>query len=82
VSFYLQRNDVHVYGREQRAQLIRALQSGPESLLIVKSDQSLHDVLRDLPASLEFVPRGRRGNVTAGLVRPRLEAPPGLLAAR
>jgi dolichol-phosphate mannosyltransferase len=82
VSYYLHRNDVRVFPRDQRPELIAQLRARPETLLVVKSDHSLRDVLRDLPASLEFRPRGRRGNVTVGVVRPRREAPAALFADR
>jgi hypothetical protein len=82
VSFYLQRNDVQVFQRGQEGELFRLLRTCPRALLVVKSDHSLDDLLRGLPASLTFEPRGRRGNVTIGLVRPHVEAPPGLLVRR
>jgi dolichol-phosphate mannosyltransferase len=82
VSYYLGRSDVRVFPRERRPQLIAELRARPKTLLIVKSDRSLKELLRDLPASLEFTPRGRRGNVTVGLVRPRREAPAALFANR
>lgn len=82
VSFYLNRDDVRVYTPGLRSHLIADLHTRPESLVFVKSDHSYKDLLRDLPAALEFVPQGRRGNVTVGLVRHRREAPPGVLAER
>jgi dolichol-phosphate mannosyltransferase len=82
VSYYLRRNDVRVFPRDRRPQLIAELRTRPETLLVVKSDRSLQEVLHDLPASLEFRPRGRRGNVIVGVVRPRREAPAALFANR
>jgi len=82
VSFYLQRSDVQVCTPAQRLQLMQDLRSRPETLLVVKSDHSLQELLRDLPGSLEFRPLGRHGRVTAGLVRPRLQAPDFLFANR
>lgn len=82
VSYYLRRNDVTVFTRGQRRELLRDLGSRPETLLVIKSDESLKELLRELPAVLEFVPRGRRGNVTVGVVRPRPVVPPTLVATR
>jgi dolichol-phosphate mannosyltransferase len=82
VSFYLGRDDVRVYTPDRRQQLIADLRSNPRTLAFIKSDHSLDDILRDLPGSLEFVPRGRQGNVAVGWVRQRLEVPGTLLADR
>jgi dolichol-phosphate mannosyltransferase len=82
VSFYLRRNDVRVFSSRQREELMALLRSEQGTLLVVKSDESLKTVLRDLPAALEFVPRGRTGTVTVGLVRPRPAVPETILAER
>jgi dolichol-phosphate mannosyltransferase len=82
VSFYLPRADVRVYGPGQWKELVNELRSRPRTLLLVKSGPVLHDLLRDLPDSVEFVPRGRPGAVTAGWVRHRAEAPPSVYARR
>jgi dolichol-phosphate mannosyltransferase len=82
VNFYLRRNDVRVYTPADRRQLIADLRARPRTLAFVKSDHSLNDLLHDLPRSLEFVPRGRRGNVTVGWVRPRLEVPTTIFVER
>jgi hypothetical protein len=86
VSFYLRRDDVRVYTTDQRQHLIADLRSRPSTLVFVKSDdghsQALHDLLRALPASLEFVPRSRHGIVTAGVVQRRSEAPATVIARR
>ncbi len=74
VSFYLQRDDVEAYGPSQREEMIAGLRARPRTLLFVKSDGSLRELLRALPPALEFVPCGRQGGfVTAGLVRRRAE---------
>jgi hypothetical protein len=75
VSFYLRRNDVRIYSSEQRRALIADLRSRPKTLVFVKSERYLPEFERALPASLEFVPHGRQGNVTAGLVQHRAELP-------
>lgn len=80
VSFYLRRGDVRAYTEEQRAELVMDLRARPETLLFVKSDRALHDLRRSLPASLEFVPRGRQGTLTVGLVRRRAEVSDTLFA--
>jgi dolichol-phosphate mannosyltransferase len=82
VSFYLHRNDVQVFTAPQRGELIAHLRAEPATLLVVKSDRALGSVLRDLPPALEFVPRGRSGTVTVGLVRPRPVMPETILAQR
>jgi 4-amino-4-deoxy-L-arabinose transferase-like glycosyltransferase len=82
VSFYLRRNDVRVFSSRQRDELMALLRREPGTLLVVKSDDSLKTVLRDLPALLEFVPQGRTGTVTVGLVRPRPGVPETILAGR
>jgi hypothetical protein len=82
VSFYLGRNDVQVYTPDRRRQLIADLRANPRTLAFIKSDHSLDEVLRELPQSMEFVPRGQQGSVTAGWVRQRFEAPATLFARR
>jgi hypothetical protein len=82
VSFYLRRDDVHVYTPDRRRQLIADLQAKPQTLAFIKSDHSLDELLRDLPGSMEFVPHGPQGSVTVGWIRPRLEVPATLLAGR
>jgi dolichol-phosphate mannosyltransferase len=82
VSFYLRRDDVHVYTPERRQQLIADLRTNPRTLAFIKSDHSLDELLSDLPGSLEFVPDGRQGNVAVGWVRQRLEVPATLFAGR
>jgi dolichol-phosphate mannosyltransferase len=74
VSFYLGRDDVRVYTRAHRRQLITDLGASPRTLAFFKSDHSLEELLRDLPGSLEFVPRGRQANVTVGWVRHKWDA--------
>jgi dolichol-phosphate mannosyltransferase len=82
ISFYLNRNDVQVYTADRRAQLIDDLRSHANVLLFVKSDHSLHELLRDLPASMEFVQRAQNEIVTAGLVCRRMVAPESLFASQ
>jgi hypothetical protein len=86
VSFYLGRNDVRVFGLDLRSELISELRQSPGTILFVKTDTldktPLRDLLRELPASLEFVPHSRHGIVTAGIVRRREEAPSMLLVKR
>jgi hypothetical protein len=71
VSFYLQRNDVHIYTPERRERLIADLQKWPQTLVYVKSEHWLADLQKHLPSSLEFVPHGRQGFVKVGWVRSR-----------
>jgi dolichol-phosphate mannosyltransferase len=81
VSFYLGRNDVRAYHAGERARLIADLRARSNTLLFIKSD-TLDGLLRDLPVSLEFVPRAKNGMITAGLVCRRAEAPQSLFARR
>jgi len=82
VSFYLRRNDVRVYSPDRRQALIADLRSRPQTLVFVKSERYRRELERALPASLEFVPCGRQGNVTAGVVQHRIEAPSTVFAQR
>jgi dolichol-phosphate mannosyltransferase len=86
VSFYLQRDDVRVYPHDSRQQFIADLRKQSSTLVFVKSDdthgQPLRELLQELPASMEFVPQGPQGIVTAGFIRRRMEVPPTLLAGR
>ncbi|HTU19113.1 MAG TPA: glycosyltransferase [Gemmataceae bacterium] len=71
VSFYQPHADVRVYTRDQRRQLLADLCTRPRTLLLIKSGKALEELLRDLPESVEFIPHGQPGLVTAGWVRPR-----------
>jgi 4-amino-4-deoxy-L-arabinose transferase-like glycosyltransferase len=82
VSFYLRRDDVQVYTPDRRQQLITDLRANPKTLAFIKSDHSLNDLLRALPGSMEFAPRGQQGGVTVGWIRPRFEVPATLFAGR
>jgi dolichol-phosphate mannosyltransferase len=82
VNFYLQRGDVQVYAGHERSELIAALRRDQKALLFVKSERYLPELLRALPASLEFEPVGKAGIVTGGIIGPRLVAPLDLMAAR
>jgi 4-amino-4-deoxy-L-arabinose transferase-like glycosyltransferase len=82
VSFYLGRNDVRVYGPEDRDRLIAELRRHPSALLFVKTERALKDLLAKLPPSLDFVPSTRNEIVTAGQVYWRREVPSTILARR
>ena len=82
VSFYLRRDDVVVYTAEMRARLMAALRDQARALAFIKSDHSLNEFLRDLPDTLEFVPQGRQGQVTAGWIVPRWQAAGDVLVER
>jgi hypothetical protein len=86
VSFYLRRDDVRVYRPEDRKEMIADLRRRPSTIIFVKSDtvntQHLRELLRDLPASLEFIPHSRHGIVTTGVIQRRPEAPAMFLARR
>jgi len=72
VGFYLRRDDVRVYTPTERQQLVADLRAKPRTLAFIKSDRSLDEFLHNLPSSMEFIPQGRTGSVTAGWVRPIL----------
>jgi dolichol-phosphate mannosyltransferase len=82
ISFYLGREDVRVYTPAERRELVAELQKNSRTLAFIKSDHSLTELLHDLSGSLEFVPRGRQGNVAVGWVQPRREVPSTLFAER
>jgi hypothetical protein len=82
VRFYLPRHTVRVYGMKERPQLIDDLQRNMATVLVVKSGHDLEDLMRELPASLEFSAHGRQGLLVVGQVRPRREAPAVLFAKR
>jgi 4-amino-4-deoxy-L-arabinose transferase-like glycosyltransferase len=79
VGFYLRRSDVQVFTPAQADELMTLLRARPGTVLVVKSEGPLDQLVRELPPSLEFVPSGRRGTVTVGQARPRPVAPDGLL---
>jgi 4-amino-4-deoxy-L-arabinose transferase-like glycosyltransferase len=80
VSFYLPNANVKVYHSDERNRLLADLRARPETLLLVKSGRPLRELLDDLPESVEFVTRGRRGLVTVGRVRARGPAPASMFA--
>jgi dolichol-phosphate mannosyltransferase len=80
ISFYLQRNDVRVYTPRQRERLFADLKNQSQTLAFIKSDESLNDLVRELPRSMEFVPQGRQGYVAVGWIRRRLDPPVSFLA--
>jgi hypothetical protein len=88
VTFYLRRNDVQVYGVDDKEKLIADLKRRPETLIFVKSDDQadrgskhcLTDLRKLLPPALEFVPLGKPGIATAGVIR-RRGLPPDMLLA-
>ena len=82
VSFYLDRNDVRTYAAGQLRDFMTDLQSQPQTMVFVKSDHSLSELIRGLPESLEFVLRGPVGIVTGGVVRQRKGARPPDLASQ
>jgi 4-amino-4-deoxy-L-arabinose transferase-like glycosyltransferase len=75
VSYYWQRSDVTAFTAGQTGELIAQLQARPQTVMVVKSGQPLSELLATLPPALEFVPHGRQGTVTVGLVRRRADEP-------
>src|SRR5262249_9015416 len=74
VSFYLPRANVRVYGRDQRPELLAVLRGQPDTLLLVKSNRALDELLRELP-EVVVVARSKQGGAAAGLVRARALPP-------
>jgi 4-amino-4-deoxy-L-arabinose transferase-like glycosyltransferase len=71
VSYYLQRGDVSVFRAAQLADLVSALRRQRQSLVVVKSDDSLQSFREALPESLEFVQCSCQMPVAVGWVRRR-----------
>ncbi len=71
VSYYLQRGDVRVFRPAQLGDLVSALAQQPQSLVVVKSDESLRDFRAALPPSLEFVACSCQQTAAVGWVRRR-----------
>jgi len=71
--FYLPQADVKVYGAHQRRQLFDDLKKRPDTLLLVKSGKVKDELMKEMPASLEFVTHGKPGAVTVGRLRRRTE---------
>jgi 4-amino-4-deoxy-L-arabinose transferase-like glycosyltransferase len=69
VNFYLRREQVEIFAAAEREQLIARLSAQPRTLVFIKSDHSVDDLLHDLPPALEFVPQGRQGNAIAGWIQ-------------
>lgn len=69
VSFYLQRDDVRVLPRG--AMLVKDVSTTPHLLVFVKNEQSLRELVEELPPALQFVPQARGRVVTVGAIRPR-----------
>jgi hypothetical protein len=69
VRFYLSRKDLLVYTPEKRWQMLGDLHRQKKTLIFVKSGDSLAELLKSLPPSLEFLPRGRQGTVVAAIIR-------------
>jgi 4-amino-4-deoxy-L-arabinose transferase-like glycosyltransferase len=71
VSYYLPHADVRVYTVDQKQQMLRDLQHGDETLLLVKSGRLLQELLAEWPEGVEFIAHGKQGAVTVGWVRMR-----------
>jgi hypothetical protein len=80
--FYLPQADVRVYSADQRRQLFDDLKKQPDTLLLVKSGRVKDELLKEMPASVEFVTHGKPGAVTVGRIRQRAEAVTGAYAER
>jgi 4-amino-4-deoxy-L-arabinose transferase-like glycosyltransferase len=60
VTFYLQREEVRVFGVERRDELVAAALAHPQTLLFVKT-RFLPELQAQLPPGVEFVACGRQG---------------------
>jgi 4-amino-4-deoxy-L-arabinose transferase-like glycosyltransferase len=72
VNFYLKRDDVKVYGLVEQRALIKDLSAASRTLLFVRTEKVLNELLTELPADLQYRPQGRQGTVRVGFVT-RLE---------
>ena len=67
-GFYLPDNPVHVFGVDQREQMGAYLSANPGTLVVVKSGSAFDRLVAELPPTLEFRTRQRRGAVLVGRV--------------
>jgi hypothetical protein len=58
------------------------LKRQPDTLLLVKSGKVKDELLKEMPASVEFVTHGKPGAVTVGRIRQRTEPMTGTYAER
>jgi 4-amino-4-deoxy-L-arabinose transferase-like glycosyltransferase len=68
VSFYLQRGDVKVYGPDARSELLADLRRNPRTLLFVRTQPVLEELLEELPSYMQCAPQARQGTVRVVLV--------------
>jgi dolichol-phosphate mannosyltransferase len=66
ISYYLRRNDMQIYGPDQRAALLRAVQREPRTLLFVKTGGAAEELLHNLPEGVVFVPERSVGSLVVG----------------
>jgi 4-amino-4-deoxy-L-arabinose transferase-like glycosyltransferase len=72
VSFYLRRDDVAAFDAQQHDALLADLQTRDQTLLLVKRQGALAELLTALPPTLELIPHGRLdGKVVVATVRRR-----------
>jgi 4-amino-4-deoxy-L-arabinose transferase-like glycosyltransferase len=76
IHFYLKRDEVRSFGRNELDQLLADLERRSTTLVLVKTGTALAELLDNLPPSLEFVPQSQSRTVTVGLVRTRTGAAP------
>jgi hypothetical protein len=72
VSYYLGCDHVHGISADKRADLVAELQAQPRSLVIVKNEGALTELLSELPETVEFLPVRTGPVVTVGWVQPRV----------
>src|SRR5262249_30330525 len=69
VTFYLG-HSATVFAPDEREQMYQGFENCAATLVFLKKDKGVREVLEELPATLEFIPRGRQGwNVASGIVR-------------
>ncbi|MBI1831959.1 MAG: glycosyltransferase [Planctomycetes bacterium] len=72
ISYYSRRTNVESYAPADFAQLIRDLQQRGKTIVFVRREESLRDLLKALPDHLEAQPLGRDDDfIVVALVRPR-----------
>jgi 4-amino-4-deoxy-L-arabinose transferase-like glycosyltransferase len=82
VSYYLERDDVRAYMPAEREQFLHDLHEAPRTLIFIKSQQAVAELLRDLPQGFKFVPQGEQGTVRVGFLECNRQRERGATAER
>jgi 4-amino-4-deoxy-L-arabinose transferase-like glycosyltransferase len=66
ISFYLRRNDLQIYGPDQRGALLNKMQAQPRTFLFLKKGRAANELLEHLPEDIHFIPKQSAGSVLVG----------------